>query len=320
MPYNVPMIWRRCLVGGAEEAVSGTEQAVANVLAATYIYNAQFDSQDMFSTGRRQPDGNYLGNVAAVKGLKAGRATFITQPTKADQSLAMLSMCGMALTGSTWKPLTSWANRKTWSLDNWVGGVKTTLDAVKKVLYGCAADLTIVLRPGAPCIFEWSVDGIWKKPATELAAAVPDPPAVANLPLVCTGLQALTLVAGTPVELPSEVRIRLGNSIGMRPDMTASSGIGHFYVAERNVSVEMDPEAKLIATLDDYGIMEDGTEVEFCARLVRGTTTLEFKCPKAQRIGIVESERDGIRVRNMTFQCNADAGDDEIGITYATWA
>ncbi len=315
MAYAIPQVHRKAIVGGAQESVSGTAEAVTAALAATYTYDPRCEPMDLLADGKRTPGGLYLGNIQSLVGLRRGRISFSNHITSGDATAIMLTSCGYRLATGAYKPTTDWTYRFTWTFAEFTGGVVTpAINAVKKIIHGCAGNFTLTLKPGAPAVMEWEQEGIWNAPTDVTAIAGPT---VSSLPYICTGM-TLTFPLGT-VPVVDEIRIRSGNQIVLRRDVTAASGIGHAYIASREPVIEFAPEARLCNVIDDYAGLLASTQVAFQAILKTsdGVTAVTIDAPAVQRASVVDAEREGLRTRDIQLQCNASAGDDELSFTFA---
>jgi hypothetical protein len=294
-PLN-PLLTRRSLLGGGEEADPGTLPTITVPLANTAIFDAKMEPTDWIEGGRRQPLGQYLGHVTAVPGILAGRLTFRQHIRYGDKFMDMLT--GAAYSGGA--PISSMSSRKTWGFKLWQDGMVTALA-------GCAGTCVVELEDGKPALANWTWDGIWQTAAN---ATLPAQAPLSTFPWVMKGA-TLTLGGAVPPRV-NRIVIDLGNTVAAVEDVTKASGLGYFYVSERTPTVAMDTEARLVTDLDNYGLLTAGTEHALYCRLTSGANTLTIEAPKLQRVAIPTGDRGGKKLHDLTMQCNASNGDDEL--------
>lgn len=303
-PY-APLLSRRKILGGQEETTSGTANYPSAALSSTAVLEAAINFSDVYGQGIRRPLGNYLGTVKSVPGALRARAEFAHEVRPADQSLPLLTGAGFKLTTGTYGPVSTMADRKTWSFKLWEDG------RVKQCYGAVASSLEIMLKTGAPLTFRWSWDGVWQDLATD--ASMPAQSALTTAPYICTGL---TFTIGSAAIPKFETAtIRIDNTVAVLPFITSATGLAYGVVTERTFVVSIDTEARKKADLNQYGLTTTATEVALSALFTSGVNTLTIAAPKMQRVDVQSGDRDGVQLDNVTFNCNASSGDDELTFT-----
>lgn len=130
-----------------------------------------------------------------------------------------------------------------------------------------------------------------------------------------------TLHSGTPACFNS-LSIDIGNTIAEVPCATATAGMSAARITARNVTGEIDPEAKLFATKNWHTGLFAGTAGNFIA--VAGSTAgniFRIDAPRVQISEVSDEDRDGITVDALALRfCEPeyDSGGDyaEISLTF----
>lgn len=312
MAVTAPLIARKKLLGGKEETDSGTfvglnSGGITTAFASTGLYDIKLEPVGLFSEGRRQPDGNYLGNVDAVRGKLIGKLSFRQELRHGDKFVPMLTGAGFkSVTGNIFKPTSNMADRKTWSFAVWEDG------RVKR-LAGAAGTCTLEGTNGGRVFANWewqgvlvlNTGGVWMADATMPAQApLNAAPYVAN---------AVTLtLGGSAVPYSSRFTIDLGNEVVERADLAARGGVLHYLVGERGPTLKLDTEARKVADGDALTALLGGGTAALSLVLRNGAETLTIGAPRVQRTDVGDGERNKLLVDDQTFQCNAENGDDEL--------
>lgn len=293
---------RAALIGVQAETTKGTANPSAAAMTAI-VYNATGDPVDIVAPNSRKPDGHYHGNAPALIGAQVGRISWRQELASGDSTLTLLSACGMKL-DTTYKFTSSVADQTCLTICLWQ-------DGTLKKLVGAMGDFTFEGVNGGPVFGDFTFTGVW-----QAVTAVAMPAQAALTALTRYGSAASTFtIGGAVVPKISTWRLRAGNSIIMRPDYAAAAGVIHALVESRNPQFECDFESHLVADHDPYGGYLAGTLAALSLVLSDGANTLTVTAPKMQYVGVPE-QRGGVIKRNMcTFQCNANAGDDEVTIT-----
>lgn len=308
---TMPLLSRRKLIGAAAETVPGTGvlSNITTPLANTLCYDARLTPENLLADGKREPIGNYMGNYVAVPGRRVGTLRFRQELRYDDAFGTLLSACGYKATGNIYKPKTSYSDHTALSIKLWE-------DGRRKALIGAMGTCTIEGTAGSRVFAEWEFTGVWQDVVAE---ALPSQAPVTS-PGAYTGSEAVLTIDSGLVGLVSRFRILLGNTIEMREDITSVSGVKHAVISAREPTIELDPEAHLIADFNLWDKLLAGTPVSILLKVSDGTHYLEFAAPKAQYLTVGDETRGARQVDTLTFQCNANEGDDELSITVPTGA
>ena len=308
-PYN-PLLTRKRLLGGTEETTPGTMATVTAAFAAN-ITDIKIEPVDFFADGVRMPDGQYLGEIAAVAGKKLGKLSYKEELAFGGPFLLTLTGAGMKLTSSTYGPTSNMTNRKTWSFKVWE-------DGRVKALAGCCGTFTLEVSRAGRVFANWEWSGVWQ---TVIDTAMPSQPTFPTLPY--TAHSATLTVNATVVPYTESVKIDAGASVEERGSITSASGVAHFVVCERSPKISLDCEARLVAQRDVFGLLLSGASAAFSFALTdKGSAgslhTMTIAAPAIQRRTVGHADRNKFLVDAEEFVCCASSGDDEITFTEAT--
>lgn len=302
----VPLLSRKKLVGATEESTSGTFATVSSAMSATSIYDAKFVILDPTSEGERQPNGHYVGSVAAVIGKTMARLTWKQDLRPGDTFAALLTGCGYKVATATYKPTSDMSSRKTWSFKLWEGG------RCKK-MSGATGKAKITIPFGGKVTVEYEWTGRYEGTIDE---AMPAQSPIATAVYMGVGL-TLTL-GGAVVPHTSQVTIDTGGNPVERESLTATLGVAHTFIEEIEPVITMDPEARLVAALDTNGLFVAGTTAAFNMVLTSGSNTMTIAAPAVQRTAVDDSERGKRLVDAITLACRlSSSGDDAISFVEA---
>lgn len=300
-----PLVYRRAILSGTEEATRGTQATVSAALSSTSVFNATFEPDNFFADTERRPIGASTSTMKSPLGMQKGRFSFMTQICPGDKTLPMLTACGARLATSTYYPTSNQSNRKCWSFGMFE-------DGRKKVVYGCAANCVIDIEGGKPVTATFEGIGIWDAltdvslPSDSLPTALP-----------YMGLGATLTVNSAAVATLPKMTINLGAQLAFVEDITTATGLKFAYVTDFSPRITMELDARLKATITHYDLLESATEHAIQLVLTSGANTLTIDCPKAQRINISDVERDNRRGDTLEFQLNFNSGDDWISFVEA---
>jgi hypothetical protein len=149
--------------------------------------------------------------------------------------------------------------------------------------------------------------GIYAGPIDE---ALPVPVYPATIPPVFRSA-ALTIHGYAAVV--ESLKISDGGSVARRPDANAATGILEYYISDRLITGELDPEVTAIADKDFWAIWQAGTQGAFTAAI---GTVVGNRCvisgPKVQLDDLKYADRENLLTYAMPLIFISDAGDDEI--------
>ena len=295
------------------EATSGTVEALTS---AEGVFNA-FDVEIQANIDYTQRKGQAaFSNLPGVLGSRAGTLTFKTYlygdgaGGSPGWATVLLPACGFIETATVFSPSseTPGTNVKTVTIAVYENGVK-------KFLRGAAGTFKLMLTTGKPISIEWTFTGVWQAPidATILAPTYPT-----RVPIRFVS-SAFTIGGATPSCMES-IEIDANNTVVMRDCPTAAdlSGNAAAVITDRNTKGSMNPESRLVATEDVFGLWIAGTEEALSISVADAQDTIVIAAPKVQRVNVQEGERNGLQIDQIEFQCNksAAAGNDELTITF----
>lgn len=307
---NAPISLRQALMGGALEATSGTAETVTTALANTNVYNAKMGPMDLFSGGESRPIGNYGGSDERTIGPRAGKATFRTELRYGDATMTLLQASGFSYAAGPPKVATAvWidlASAKTITLVLWQKGKK-------KTLYGasCSSCKIAPESNGQRVYIEWEFMGVW---GGQVDASMPSDATITTPALRSAGI---TLTEDAE-EIPqvSEWSIDLGPETNPRQDATAATALHRYQVEDGNPTLSLDPEARLVAQYDAYGLLLAGGTHAIVLTLTDGPgNSISFSMPRAQRLTVEDGERDKKLTDPVTFELHKGSSHGGIVIT-----
>ncbi|OQA02129.1 MAG: hypothetical protein BWY71_00133 [Planctomycetes bacterium ADurb.Bin412] len=302
------LLSRKKTIRTLQETTKGTA-VTSNIEVMAYDVKIGPDSEFI----ARRPGGSFFGNTAqGVLGLRTGTCAFRSEmrgtgSDTMDLGLANLLLgCGFAVSAQTYTLSSVLATQKCLTLTVWE-------DGVKKILSGCMGNLKLSGEVGKTMDCNFEFKGNWAAPTDE---AMPSVTPNTQLPPI---LKAGTLtIGGTAVQI-SKFELDLGNTVEYRQDVNAATGNAHAIITDRDVTVSMDPEAKLVATHDFYGLWLAGTEAALSLVFTSpGADKFTLTLPKLQYKEVQPGDRGGLYIYDINAQANASAtGDDELSLVVA---
>jgi hypothetical protein len=306
-----PLNARRKAVGMTIETTSGTAETPSSVLANTQVLEVECNPMGFFDGGESRPVGLHGGAGPRTKTLERGQLTMKTRMRHGDATLALLQLCGFVLSGDDdeiatpyW---TDFSQRETGTFRVWEGGRY-------KGIYG--ANGTAVIKPtgpGGPIDIDWDFQGVWIPPADQTQPSDP------------TFSTAAYRNAGMTFELASAVipqfsewELNIGAEVAPRQDVTVTSGLHRYQVEDGFPMLTIDPEARLVAQYNAYGIFRQGTKQAAEIVLTDGTNTTTIDLPATQVVDMSSGAREKKLLDNMTLECQKDTNGVDIKFTEST--
>ena len=305
-----PLSLRLGLLGFALEAASGTAETVTAAMAGTVVYDAKMSPEGLFDGGESRPMGNYGGTRKRSKGPEAAKLTFLTELHYGDQTMGLLQCSGFAYLAGPPKGATAGffdlATQKTGTFVLWEGGRK-------KTMYGASISSCKIApeSSGQKIMLDWEAMGVW---GGAEAASMPSDATVSTAAMRSAGI---TLTEdGAEVPQVSGWEINLGMETNPRQDATAAKAIQRYQVEDGNPTLKLDPEARLVADYDAFGLLLAGGEHAVVLTAVDGAgNNVAFSMPRAQRLSVQGASRDKKRVDEVAFACPGGSADAGIVIT-----
>ncbi|HUX15933.1 MAG TPA: hypothetical protein VMW52_05635 [Phycisphaerae bacterium] len=281
------------------------------VAGATHVLVAEptITPDDTFQ--RRQFSRAFLGNALGVVGEHTAHCRFRTELRSDGTSaldaglLILLQACGLALDTGVLSPTSVVASQLTATIDLYE-------DGLLKRISGAMGNVELTGEFGKQVWCAFDFWGAWAEPTdAEMDEATPN----TQTPLRLASA-AFTLGAGhTPTV--ANLGINLNNQVVLRPDITAAAAVIHALITERDPVVTLDAEAALVATHDAYGLWLAGTPAALSLLLTDTDVNVTIAAPAVQYRQVAEGDREGVMTHDLTGQCNAVDGDDELTITAA---
>lgn len=301
------------VLAAKHETTVGTAIAVAAADAAFNAYDVETTGE--FEYTKRQMQG-YFSKLPGSVGNRQGTMTFKIDFTGDGGSspgwaTTLLPACGMIESANTWSPNSAAPLTTTGTGVNHTVTIAAYEDGVKKFLVGAMGNVVFRFVSGKPIVCEFTFTGKWAPPVD---AAILAPTLPTNLPVIFA--DATITIGGVAPGLVNNLVIDLGNEVVLRPDATDATGFHSAAITGRDTKGSWDPESRLVATENVYGLWLAGTEQAFSCAIETGTDDITFAMPQVQRTGIKPGERNGHEVDQIEFDANAVTGDDELTINF----
>lgn len=308
MAITHPLAVRQSVFAAKAETTNGTPISLAAAEAVFNAFNVEIEPAIEANTRESQGSFSMLRSVPGAGGADVKLTTELSNSgsaTHPQQFSALLLAAGFTVSSATYTVTSGSASAQTVTCGQYIDGL----------LYqaaGCMFDLEMVFESGKTIPMNWTGKGIWQAP-TDVALLTPTYP-TANPP---TFKGATLTFAGTSLVTP-RMTIRLGNDVVLREDGTATSGYRSAWIGNRNITVEADVEASLLATYDPYTLHSGMTEVALSCAVGSGSNGIvTIAAPKLQhRTPPKKTNRNGILywTFDMGANKNAAAGDDDMTI------
>ncbi len=155
---------------------------------------------------------------------------------------------------------------------------------------------------------KWEFQGIYAGPVDQAIEVGTFPTAI---PLVFKNAEVS--IDGYAAVIES-LKIDVKNELATRPDANASTGILSYFVKERAVTGEIDPEAVALSTKNFFQMWEDSEAVELTATIGQSAgNRCRITCPNVQWDVPKYADRDNRLTYSLPLLINpSPAGNDEI--------
>jgi hypothetical protein len=307
------LLKRKRILAAKIEATPGTVESLTNAEATANCYNIVI--QQNITKNMRDGEGSF-GHLPSVTAGHRGTVTFnvdfswdgtSTEPVWAD---LFLPACGLVKSTNTYTPRSEvpGSNVKTLTI-----GVYQ--DGRLLVLRGCVGTFTLSSTAGDTPVFEFTFTGIWVAP-TDASALTPTKTTDPR----CRYAAGATTFNSVALQC-NNVTLDVGNEVYLREGSAASNVSGYIagVITNRKPMITANPEAKLIATQDRYGIFLASTEAIFSYVIAGpGTSTVVIAAPKATIETIQEGDRENLVTDEIDFLCcrNGSTADQEFSIVF----
>lgn len=286
----MPLITRQKVLGIKAEASAGTPETLNAATGVMNAYDTEFTPD--LPVFERPSQGTYDAPLNGVQSTRAGSISFRFD-LLGDSSSApywfdnVLIPCGFSVSSQTATAVGS-ANDST-------ATVGIFQDGLRKLISGSMGSLTIPFTVGEPLIGQAEFTGKYED-TTDATILTPtyltaDPPRVASATITLGG-SALKFQSGT---------LTIENNVVLRPDNSDSTGFFAAAITQQRITVELDPEAALVATRDDYGDLLANSVSTFSLAVGTSGNQLTFTIPNCQKIEVSDGDREGIMTHPITL-------------------
>ncbi len=183
-------------------------------------------------------------------------------------------------------------------------------DIVHKIS-GCRGTFTVDLTAGEYGKINWEFTGIYT------AAADGSIPAITVNATVPPRFLSASFAIDSYAAVIEKIKIDTGNEIGRRPSANAATGILEYFIKERKVTCEIDPEVVALSTKSFWGLWAANTLVVFTATVgsVAGNRCV-ITAPKVQIADVKYGERESLLTNALKLNFTPNTGNDEIKFSF----
>ena len=313
----MPLLMKQRLVAAKNETTLGTDSAPTATDATMNAYDVLMEPTLEYIA--RMGQGS-AARITGSIGKQHGTCTFKT-PLSGNGAAAsagwldvLLGGCGYIEATDTFSPNTAPPSTTAGTGVNHTLTIATYEDGLRKVIVGAMGTCRMVFDSGQNVVMEWTFTGAWGG-VTDAAILAPTYDAV----LPQQFRSAVLTIGGAAPGCVSNLVIDLGNTVELRDCATSSTGYETALITDWNVNGSWNPESRLVATEDVFGLWLAGTEEAFSLALTDGTDTITIAMPKVQRTDIKPGSRGDNQTDEITWQANrnAAAGDDQLTIDFS---
>ena len=185
--------------------------------------------------------------------------------------------------------------------------------AVLHKITGARGSFKITGEAGKFAVVAWSMQGLYTAPTD--VASPSDPTYESTLPQI---VESLGFKLNDSSDLVvQKIELDIGNNIIERDDINSASSLKELAIISRKPTGSFNPEAVLAGT---YAFHTDwigatARAMEMTIGSVAGNK-VKITAPKVTIDQISDSDRNGILTKDIPFQMSANAGNDEMVITF----
>ena len=283
------LITRQKVVAVKAEATPGTAETLANANGVMNSYNSEFTPD--LPTADRPSQGTYDAPLNSIQTTRAGNISFdfdVLGGASAPYWFSnVLVQCGFSVSSLT---ATAVGSENTSA-----STVAIYQDGIRKQIAGAMGNLTIPFTVGEPLMANVDFRGKYSA-TTDQTLLTPtflttDPPRVASATITLAS-GALNFNSGT---------INIENNVTLRPDNTDATGYIAAAIPQQRVTIEIDPEAVLVATRDDYGDLLSNAVGTFSMTVGSSGNQIVATIPGCQKIEVTDGDREGIMTHPLTL-------------------
>lgn len=186
------------------------------------------------------------------------------------------------------------------------------LDGYLHKILGCRGTFDVDLKAGEYGTIDWEFTGVYAGPTDQAMATG----AVFNAAVPPRFISALFTIDSYAAVIET-MKIKIANDIAQRPSANAATGILEYFVKDRKVTGEIDPEAVALATKSFWGMWSGNSRVALSAT-VGGTQG--NKCtvtgPAVQLDTPKYGDRENILTYAQSIIFTTSTGNDEIKFAF----
>ncbi len=186
------------------------------------------------------------------------------------------------------------------------------LDGFLHLLTGCRGTFDIDLKAGEYGSISWEFTGLYAGPtdttmATGVAVNTTVPPRFLSASFAIDSYAAII----------ETMKIKIANEIARRPSANAATGILEYFVKDRKITGEIDPEVVALATKNFWTMWSGNSQVALTATV--GSTAgnrCVISASKVQVDSMKYGERENILTYALPLLFMPDDGNDEISLAF----
>lgn len=184
-------------------------------------------------------------------------------------------------------------------------------DGMVHKITGCRGTFDFEAKAGEYGKFNWEFTGIYQKPAD--LALTSGTYQSTTPPRFVSASFAIDSYAG----IIENLKISAGNTIAKRVSANAATGILAWYISQREVTGEIDPELVTFATKDFWSIIENSSQVALTAAITGSAgNILTITAPKVQIKDVKYGDRESLMTYQFSLIFVPNAGNDEISFAF----
>jgi len=327
----MPLLRSRQQIAIKQEATAGTAEtlALANVVMHSGVAEWEPDVVETpreAMTASLSPRGSVTGAQAAkirfkmyLRGSYSHTTGAVIAPSAGvtDPDFAVpMKGCGLAQTVSAGVSYTYTPSSTTVG-DETTGAYCTVAlyeDGKVYKIHGAVGNVVLTFQVGMPILAEFEFTGLYNAPADLALIASVVYPTFAEPPFLSA---AFSIIGSFTTAKIQNLKLDLGNQIGMRPYPNTATGFFTAQISGRKPAGSFDPEEMLAATKNLFADWIAGTAGAITTGTFpsTGTTFNKFSLtiPNAMYVKVGRADRDGVGTAPVDFECmaNSAGGDDE---------
>jgi len=190
-------------------------------------------------------------------------------------------------------------------------------DGHRHILTGCRGTVDFDFTVGKYGVAKFEITGIYNAPTDQSLPSPTYPGADITPPVVINaGLQ----IASIDMDLTAvnALSLRLGNTVNLRRDINAATGLVGLEITDRNPTGSVDPEAVDLSDFNPWTAWENATEQKiYCDIGSVAGNQIRPSIPRALYDETSYADRDGIVTYALPFSAKGgDEGDDEFWLMF----